>query len=171
MSQLTQIFDLGTLRLHSGEGRQVELQVPIDGFAMGGQDYTVTSGRVVALLDVSHTTNGYALRLRFDTKVDGPCMRCLDNAGRRFDVDSYEVDQPGGGEDLTSPYLKGGDLNVADWARDALLLALPTQILCSDDCKGLCVVCGENLNTAGPDHVHEAETNPVWAKLDEIKFE
>jgi uncharacterized protein len=107
MSQLTQIFDLGGLRLHSGEGRQVELNVPIDGFSMGGQDYTVASGRVIVKLDVSHTTNGYALRLRYDTRVDGPCMRCLDNAGRRFDVDAYEIDQPGGGEDLTSPYLHG----------------------------------------------------------------
>jgi uncharacterized protein len=98
-------------------------------------------------------------------------MRCLDDAGRRFEVDSYEVDQPGGGEELTSPYLKGMELSVADWARDALLLALPAQILCSDDCKGLCVVCGENLNHAGPDHVHEAETNPVWDKLGQIKFE
>src|SRR4051812_26026678 len=121
MSQpLTQIFDLGSLRLHSGEGRQVELSVPIEDFHMGGQDYSVTSGRVLVKLDVSHTTNGFALRLRFDTKVDGPCMRCLDNAGRRFSVESYEVDQPGGGDELTSPYLKGLDLDIGAWARDAL---------------------------------------------------
>jgi uncharacterized protein len=101
-------------------------------------------------------------------------MRCLEDAGKgdAIVVDSREVDQPGADdEELKSPYLAGDDLDVHAWARDALVLELPTQIVCSDDCKGLCAICGENLNLAAPDHAHEEPPDPRWAKLRELKLD
>ena len=86
-------------------------------------------------------------------------------------VDAREVDQPGGGEDLDSPYLDGDELDVESWARDALALALPVRIVCRDDCLGLCPVCGENLNTAGPDHAHESAPDERWAALRELRLD
>jgi uncharacterized protein len=130
---------------------------------------------VPAKLDVSRTTgNGWFLRLRYEVRLSGPCMRCLEDAGRgdAIVVDSREVDQPGADdEDLQSPYVDGDELDVQAWARDALVLDLPTQIVCSDDCKGLCAICGENLNTAGPEHQHESEPDPRWAKLSELNLD
>jgi uncharacterized protein len=168
----TQIFDLGTLGLHSGEGRSLDLEVPIEPFELAGQTYAAKGGSVPVKLDVSHMTTGYALRLRYAVRLDGPCMRCLEDAGRApTDVDAREIDQPGGGDDLTSPYLDGLELDLQAWARDALVLALPAAIVCSEDCLGLCGVCGENLNEAGPDHVHEAAPDTRWAKLSELNFE
>lgn len=171
MPQRTEIFDLGRLGLSSGEGRRLELSVPLDGFEFGGQDYTVAGGSVEVVLDVSHTTSGYSLRLRFQAALIGPCMRCLEEAGHGVEVDAREVDQPGGGEELRSPYLDEGQLDVRAWARDALALALPTQIVCREDCLGLCAVCGENLNETGPEHAHEPEPDPRWAALRELKLE
>jgi len=172
VAQRTQIFDLGTLGLHSGEGRTLELDVPIEPFHLAGQEYTAKGGSVPVMLDVSHMTSGYALRMRYSVRLDGPCMRCLEDAGRApTEVDAREVDQPGGGDDLSSPYLDGLDLDLQAWARDALVLALPTAIVCSEECRGLCAVCGENLNEAGPDHQHDAAPDPRWAKLNELKFE
>ena len=171
MGPRTEIFDIGKLGLSSGEARRVELDVPIQRFEFGGQGYVVEGGSVDATVDVSHTTSGYSLRLLFDTVLDGPCVRCLEDAGRSVAVDAREVDQPGGGEELASPYLEDQQLDVAGWARDALVLALPAQIVCSDDCKGLCPVCGENLNQAGPEHQHEPEPDPRWAALRELKLE
>ena len=98
-------------------------------------------------------------------------MRCLEDADESFSIDVRDVDQPGGGDDLESPYVKGDELDVRSWARDALALALPAQIVCRDDCRGLCPVCGENLNEAAPDHEHEREPDPRFAKLSELKFE
>jgi len=170
----TEVFDLGTLSLHSGEGRSLDLDVPIEPFELGGQRYSAEGGSVPVRLDVSHTTRGYALRLRYDVTLDGPCMRCLEDAGRQTVVDVREVDQPDdedAGDDLTSPYLDGDQLDVHAWARDALMLALPSQITCSDECRGLCGVCGENLNHAAPDHHHETPPDERWAALRELKFE
>jgi uncharacterized protein len=171
MGARTDTFDIGRLGLSSGEGRRLDLDVPVAGFDFGGQGYRVPGGSVSATLDVSHTTTGYSMRLRFETPLEGPCMRCLEEAGRVVAVDAREVDQPGGGEELNSPYLEEEQLDMRAWARDALALALPTQIVCRDDCLGLCSVCGENLNEAGPDHAHEPEPDPRWAALRELKLD
>jgi uncharacterized protein len=167
----TDVFDLGRLSLSSGEGRRIDLEVGVDDFDFGGQRYGVPGRGVGATLDVSHTTSGYSLRLRFDARLEGPCMRCLEDAERQLSIDAREVDQPGGGEELRSPYLDGEDLDVRGWARDALVLALPAQIVCREDCLGLCSVCGENLNEAGPEHEHEREPDPRWAALRELKLD
>jgi len=91
------------------------------------------------------TGSGYALRLRFSASIEGQCMRCLKQAAPAFEVDARDIWQAGGGEELESPYVEDHTLDLAAWARDALLLALPAQILCSLDCIGLCPVCGTDL--------------------------
>jgi uncharacterized protein len=170
MGQRTEIFDIERLGLSSGEGRRFELDVPVGSFEFGGQRYRLPSEVVDALLNVDHTTAGYALRLRFDAHLSGPCMRCLEDAEQLVHVDAREIDQPGGGEDLRSPYLNEGVLDLGGWARDALALALPTQIVCREDCRGLCTVCGQNLNE-DPEHEHEREPDPRWAALRELKLD
>jgi uncharacterized protein len=171
MGQPTDIFDIGRLGLSSGEARRLELEVAVEPFDFGGQEYTVEERRGVATLDVAHTTSGYSLRLRYEARLDGPCMRCLENAEHTVRIDAREVDQPGGGPELDSPYVEEAHLDLKAWARDALALALPAQIVCSDECKGLCPICGENLNTAGPEHRHEPEPDPRWAALRELKLD
>ncbi len=172
MAIRTDIFDLGGLRLTSGEGRRLTLAVALDPLVLAGEHYTIEPATLETRIDISRTTgDGYALRLGFSARLAGPCMRCLAPAGPEFEVDAREVSQPGAGEELESPYVDGGELDLRAWARDALSLALPAQILCRPDCAGLCPVCGVNLAQAGPDHVHEREPDPRWAKLSELTFE
>jgi uncharacterized protein len=172
MPQRTDSFELSRLGLTSGEGRRLDLHTAIDPFDYGGQRYEVEPQPVAVRLDVSRTTgNGWALRLRFEAGLRGPCMRCLEPADPSFEVDAREVEQPGGGEELQSPYVDSdGDLDLAGWARDALALALPAQLTCRPDCAGLCPQCGANLNE-DPEHAHEREPDARWAKLSEIRFD
>ncbi len=172
MPQRTDIFDLGRLGLTSGEGRRLELHTGIGAFDYGGQRYEVDPALVPVRLDVSRTTgSGWALRLRFDAGLSGPCMRCLDPALRSYDVDAREVHQPGSAEELQSPYVgDDGELDLGAWARDALALALPAQLTCREDCAGLCAQCGASLNE-DPEHRHEAAPDPRWAKLSELRFD
>lgn len=167
---MEQAFDLARLQLSSGEGRRLDLDVPLQRLRYGEQPYSVEGDRAAARLDVSHTTTGWSLRLRYGVKLDGPCMRCLEPADATVAVDAREIDQPGGGEELDSPYVDGDELDLTGWARDALALALPTQIVCSEDCRGLCAACGANLND-DPAHEHEREPDPRWAKLRELKLD
>ena len=172
MAQNTDILDLGRIGLVAGEARHLDLTVALDDLSLGGQRYKSVPRAVPVKVDVSRMTGGYALRLRFEAELAGPCMRCLEDAGQSFRVEDRQIDQPGGGsEDLDSPYVDGDELDLQAWARDALVLELPTQIVCREDCKGICAVCGENLNTAGPDHGHERAPDPRWNKLSEIRFD
>jgi uncharacterized protein len=170
-------FDLGALRLSSGEGRHVELEAPVEPLALGGERYQVEptergpAGIPVAL-DISRMMGGgYALRLRFAAALSGPCMRCLKPARPTVEVDAREVDRPGEGEELESPYVKDEQLDVAAWARDAFVLALPSKALCREDCAGLCPTCAADLNETGPEHRHESAPDPRWAKLRELELE
>jgi uncharacterized protein len=172
MAPQTDTFDLAGLHLSSGEGRRLELAVSIEPLELSGERYEVPVGHLPARLDVSRTRgDGYVLRLRFSAQLSGPCMRCLQTAAPTFDVDAREVSQPGEGEELESPYVDHGLLDLQGWARDALALALPAQILCRPECAGLCPACGADLNVAGPDHAHEREPDPRWSKLSELRFD
>jgi uncharacterized protein len=173
-------FDLGALRLSSGEGRHLELEVPVEPLEMAGERYraerTEASERgttgIPVVLDISRMMGGgYALRLRFSAALSGPCMRCLKAAEPLVEVDAREVDRPGEGEELESPYVKDEQLDVASWARDAFALALPSKVLCREDCAGLCPICAADLNEAGPEHQHESTPDPRWAKLRELELE
>jgi uncharacterized protein len=172
MAARTDSFDLGRLRLTSGEGRRLVLEVALDPLQFGGETYAITPAAVEAKLDISRTThNGYALRVRFAAQLDGPCMRCLEPARPAISVDAREIDQPGDVEELRSPYVEDEVLDLHGWARDALALALPAQLLCREDCAGLCAICGADLNTTGPEHAHERAPDPRWAKLSELKLD
>ena len=187
----TDTFDLGGLRLTSGEGRRLDLHVAIEPFSLAGESYPVHPAPVPVRLDISRTTgDGYALRLRFEASLNGPCMRCLELAEPSFEVDVREVSQPtdprisspapgprgrarrdDSSDELSSPYVVEGVLDLHAWARDALALSVPANLLCRPDCAGLCPVCGANLNEAGPEHHHERPADPRWAALSELRFE
>jgi len=167
-------LDLARLALTSGEGRRLtDLDVPLDDLELGGERYA-TPATVPALLDLSRMSGGgWALRLRFAAPLSGPCMRCLAAAAPEIAVDAREVHEHGSDDpELTSPYVSAVDvLDLAAWARDALALELPRQVLCRPDCAGLCPVCGEDLNAAGPEHQHERAPDPRWAALRELKLD
>jgi DUF177 domain-containing protein len=170
-------FDIGALRLSTGEGRHLSLEVPIEPLILAGEPYDAVpsdreSSSVPVALDVSRMMGGgYALRLHFAATLRGPCMRCLKLAQPGVEVDAREVDRPGEGEELESPYVKDETLDLAAWARDAFALAAPTKVLCREDCAGLCPICAADLNEAGPEHRHESEPDPRWAKLSELELE
>ncbi len=172
MPPQTHNLDLASLHLNPGEGRRIKLEVPIEPFELGGERYVPEPPRVPVLLEISRMVgHGYALRLRFPAALAGPCMRCLTPAAPTYEVDAREVDRPGGGEELSSPYVREEILDIEAWARDAFALSMPPQVLCREDCAGLCAECAANLNEAGPEHHHESAPDPRWAKLRELRLE
>jgi uncharacterized protein len=171
-------LDLSTLGLAPGGGRRLDVDVSVGELEFGGERYAVEPARVPATLEVSRLSGpGYALRLRFTATLRGPCMRCLKEARRPVEVEAREVATGGAGrtadadEELASPYVVDEVLDVTAWARDALVLNLPAKILCQEACPGLCPVCAADLSEVGADHHHDADPDPRWAKLRELRLE
>ncbi len=169
----TTIIELGRLALSYGGATRLDFRIRLDPLELGGQTYVPSPESLNARLDVSRPSNGYAFRLRFPLRAEGPCMRCLETAALETEVDAREVDQRDtDDEELRSPYVVDDELDVGRWAHDAAVLAIPTRILCRPDCAGLCPVCGESLNDADPAaHEHESPPDPRWAKLNELRRE
>jgi uncharacterized protein len=166
-------IDLARFALSPGEGGRLDLEADPGQLELGGERYAVAGSSVPARLDLSRTAAGYAVRMRFTARVSGRCMRCLEPADVAVEIDAREVDQPGtDDEELRSPYIDHDELDLSSWAHDALALALPIQLLCRPDCRGLCPVCGVSLNDTDPEqHRHDPEPDPRWAKLRELKLE
>jgi uncharacterized protein len=168
----TDVFDLGSLHLSPGEGRRLTLSVEQGALTLAGQTYEIGPPLADATLEVSRLLGGgYALALALAASLHGPCMRCLAEASPALEVDAREVDVPGEGDELDSPYVEGDLLDVRRWAHDAVALAAPSQVLCAPDCLGLCPVCAVALAHAGPDHRHAAAPDPRWEKLRELRLE
>ncbi|HVW46243.1 MAG TPA: DUF177 domain-containing protein [Solirubrobacterales bacterium] len=167
------VIDLSRLNLSPGDGKRIELPVELAPFELGGQTYVADPAAPRVRLEASRHSSGFAFKLTFPVHIEGPCMRCLEPAGLDLEVEAREVDQTGTADaDLRSPYIQDDELDIGRWAHDAVLLALPTQILCRPDCLGLCPTCGEPLNDADPaDHEHEQPIDERWAALKNLKLE
>jgi uncharacterized protein len=164
------VFDLRRIRARSGEQHREPLPVAIAPLELGGQRYISVPEEVEAELAVTRASSGTVLELRLPVRLHGPCMRCLMDAvvEEQLNLREYQATNPGESDELTTPYLENEKLDVSTWARDGLVLALPTQILCRPDCAGLCPVCGKDLNTEPHTH-EEAVVDPRWAALEQLK--
>jgi len=164
-------FDLSILGLSPVEGTRLNLEAELGEFEFAGEPYRPEPQPCPVVIDVTRMHGGgWSLRMQFETTMRGTCMRCLGPAERKITVEVREVDQVDGGEELDSPYLNGTIVSLNDWAHDSLALALPSQVICRPTCLGLCPRCGVDLN-ADPGHQHEADKDPRWSKLDDLKFD
>jgi DUF177 domain-containing protein len=124
-------------------------------------DYTVVAP-VDLQFDVFKDKQQFRLVGHVKTTLELACGRCLESF-------TLSVDQPfdlryqpharntGEGEreieedDLTTAFYENDEIDLGQLMREQFYLALPMKPLCSDDCKGLCPICGTNLNRGACD--------------------
>ncbi len=163
-------FNLRQVKLRSGEVYEDAVEVELEPLEYGGQRYLPVPAKVPAQLRLTKATTGTVFELAFETRLHGPCYRCLADTVVELHIDAreYQANDPEGDEELRTPYVVADRLELSGWARDAVALALPEKILCRPDCAGLCPVCGKDLNVEP--HVHEEhDADPRWAALEALK--
>ena len=105
--------------------------------------------------------------------VSGECGRCLTAVGDTLTAPVQELFvYPEASADRTAepddedelPQLVGDLLDLGPTLRDAVVLALPLNPLCREDCQGLCATCGERLEDLPEDHAHD-QTDARWGAL------
>lgn len=142
--------DLGIEVLHVPEGSPVELDLRLEAVMEG----VLVTGSASA-------------------ELAGECARCLEPIDDEIDVRFQELfvydDQDYSSEEDDGVSMLEGDLlDLEPLLRDAVVLALPFQPLCEDDCPGLCTECGARL-AEDPGHTHEAAIDPRWGKLQQLQ--
>lgn len=83
-----------------------------------------------------------------DFIISADCDRCAEKFNREMTVDFEHILVSEVQNEENDEYIlvEGMKLDVDSLLREDILLSLPTQLLCSPDCKGLCHICGANLN-------------------------
>lgn len=116
------------------------------------------------------------LQGRLAVAVETSCERCLEPAhfdlDRDFDLQYRQDDgeETAGGEhtfeaeDADVAFFEGNGIELDEVIREQLLLAIPMQRLCREDCRGLCPVCGQNRNT-GVCECRAAAVDDRWLAL------
>jgi len=107
-----------------------------------------------------------------DVPVTGSCARCLEPIEDRLQLDLQELyAYEGSTTEATSEEdevrrIEGDFLDLAPLVRDTVVLNLPLAPVCTEDCAGLCVDCGQRLDDLPADHHHEI-VDARWAALAE----
>src|SRR5438552_3022840 len=162
-------FSLRQVKLRPGEQYRDELEVELSPLDFGGQRYVPVPEKVPAAFEMTRANTGTVFTLAFTVRLHGPCYRCLGDAVLELPIAAreYQAESPED-EQMMTPYVSGANLDVSQWAHDAVALALPDKILCRPDCAGLCPVCGKDLNVEPHEHVEE-RVDPRWEKLSELQ--
>lgn len=126
------------------------------------------------------TNQGGYMRLEAQVTVpySGTCARCLENVRGCFSMPFERTVVTEGTlteeqeEDNIDEYvvLEDGYLDVDEAVREALILCFPMRLLCTEDCPGLCPVCGKTLRN-GPCGCVRKEVDPRWAALASLRFD
>jgi len=92
------------------------------------------------------------VQIEADSRYECFCYRCLEDVENNWAANftlSFEIDKH---EEF---------IDISEDVRQELILNLPTRILCRDNCKGLCIDCGVNLNKQECQHEHSVASNTL----------
>ena len=102
----------------------------------------------------------------------GECVRCLTEISDQIEVDLLQLYVHPGSEvdEEDAGRIEGDLIDLEPLLRDAVVLDLPFQPLCREECAGLCTICGANLNDH-PDHEHDVVVDPRGEALRRLERE
>lgn len=164
-------IDIGNLLKQRGQTLERSVQADVEPLDVGGEQVEF-EGPV--RLDVRlHNAGG---RLWADVKAHGriraSCARCLKPVERALEFSYSEAfrrpDQdPLDDEGVRESVFEGDEIDLSEGFREQLLLALPMRQLCREDCRGLCPICGADLNE-GDCGCRPNDVDPRLAPLAEL---
>ena len=163
------VLDTRELGRRPGSQREVSRTVPAPA-DLGIEVLGVPEGSPVELdLRLEAVMEGVLVSGQARAELEGECVRCLepihdDVEVRIQELFCYEDQGVDPDEELEVSMLQDDLVDLEPLLREAVVLALPFQPLCQDDCPGLCPECGARL-ADHPDHGHDAPVDPRWAAL------
>jgi uncharacterized protein len=136
----------------------LDIKLPEGSLELGAPSELWSGPAIVqAELHLGRSGRGVVISGSFSGGVELLCSRCLEpfpfTIEERFHLycgtagqGRLEGEHELADADLDVTYLDQGRINTDDLLRENLLLSLPVQPLCREECRGLCLHCGANLN-------------------------
>lgn len=169
-------MNINVAQVSKEEGLTIHYLFPEGEPGLGGQDTRLT-GRPELHLQATRDGSKVQLTGKLNASVSFDCDRCLKPlticVEQTFDLTyvppgRLEEEKELGEDDLLVAFYTDQVIDLDDLVREQTELALPMSRLCGDECRGLCPVCGHNLN--GGDCICRPEdVDPRWAALSELK--
>ena len=193
MNRASQVFQFNTHELPRRAGEMKEYQLDLEILEpVGVPLVAVPAGDVIEVdMRLESVAEGILLSADLYAIAKGECIRCLDpveiTVERKIqELYRYEPTNDKGGKrkkhssrtdnsdeiDLDAVdelWLDGNEMNLEIPIRDAVVLDLPVNPLCSDECLGLCPDCGEKWEKLPEGHAHEV-IDARWAGLAGLDF-
>ena len=193
MNRASQVFQFNTHELPRRAGEMKEYQLDLEILEpVGVPLVAVPAGDVIEVdMRLESVAEGILLSADLYAIAKGECIRCLDpveiTVERKIqELYRYEPTNDKGGKrkkhssrtdtsdeiDLDAVdelWLDGNEMNLEIPIRDAVVLDLPVNPLCSDECLGLCPDCGAKWEKLPEGHAHEV-IDARWAGLAGLDF-
>ncbi len=106
---------------------------------------------------VTRTGQGLLVQVKMSARTACECVRCLTDFQQPLEIDFSEL-YAFRADAVTDSGLvvpEDGRINLTPLIREEMLLSIPISPICKPDCKGLCPICGENLNETTCNHEDE----------------
>ena len=166
----------------SEQNNRVEFECNADIIDIKEEEFTL-DGTVKVTVNLNESGELVYARGRIAASVALECVRCLDSFQKDVDeefsfvvkrlkqgepfpdnsVETEEIDE----EDIIFLSHDQKALDITEFVRDALLLSIPTKPLCGKKCKGLCTLCGQNLNIKDC-RCSQQNVDPRWQSLKDL---
>lgn len=135
----------------SGKIRTEEIEFEDSEIIISDTSYSIVQKTPMRFVFEAFEVGKIKLSGGFELVLEIPCDRCLEpvcvSVACPFDqiLFSEEVKQRSGYDEEES-FLQGNEFDVDEFVKMCVLMNMPSKVLCSEECRGLCPVCGNNLN-------------------------
>lgn len=145
-----------------GTNREIELDYPD---VMVDDDLTLIP--LKGFFRATRTGEGVYLSGKLNTHLDITCVRCLSSSKipAQLPIDELYYYPPASAPEGESFIGEDAFIDLSPLLRELAILEMPIQPICKDDCRGLCVECGKNLNEGGCD----CEVDRIDPRMDALR--
>ncbi len=153
---------------HEEIGRNHDFPFEFEKITLGGD---LKLRECAGVFNISRTPQGLFVQAEFSALTPLQCVRCLTDFDYRlrwsfselYAFDARSVTDSG----LLLP--ENGQIDFADLLREYALIEIPISPVCKEDCQGLCIECGQNLNLKDCGHKNEEDDSPFSVLKDLLK--
>lgn len=161
------MLDLSDLMTKKVDKKPIDVTLDVKSFTYDSEKYTIVDPLTLKG-ELVMDSSIISLNAELKGTIELVCSRCLQKFPYRIDLEINEkfTDNPENKDDEVI-FINNYEVDINEIVENNIILSLPIKKLCREDCKGLCPICGTNLNISTC-NCHEENIDPRFAKLKDL---